>query len=576
MNAVKTETKKIRKTKTVGLIIVCGMALLLTGSAYAWEPGDKSLDAAVNGGDFTGYLANISAWLDQKAPVDMGKASEAAMKALIKDPAFRNALDQRQFIVSHGAAKLDAFAKVQANRAFLAWVMKSTQIMDMYLETVASTAGQIGDGAISIDVLDRWHRLYTEDPDSREGIYLKLAMATAIAPPGGRCTYRDEIIDWMKRYKHFKTAHQNKELLPSFDHLLVCDYIKVVNSTAADRDLAWGRQMIKAWRPDLLRKEQIHQIVSEVWRRFSPFPFDNGYTTVLEGGGKCGPRGAFGAFICQAFGIPAITVGQPAHYCFAARADFPGEEPQPGSVWKVYQGRGWQVSDCGGCYGPQFLAEMTKRYRTEELSTIAHLTWLASALSSKQRAGALHELAVKVRKPVNTSDPLGVPAAEVDVVIADKNAAPVPAPVAEDPITVPSGVIHVEAETFAASFAEPMYPAEQKGAVYIYDCYTGGKQVNFPRNMKTTWVDYAIDVPEAGTYGMEVMLAAANRGQVLDVSRGSEKLGTIEIPGTIGLWKKMGPVDISLAKGKQTLRISAPMQRGIALRWFELSPKTKK
>jgi hypothetical protein len=90
--------------------------------------------------------------------------------------------------------------------------------------------------------------------------------------------------------------------------------------------------------------------------------------------------------------------------------------------------------------------------------------------------------------------------------------------------------------------------------------------------MKISWVDYVIDVPQTGTYSMEVMLAAANRNQVLDVSCGTEKLGTINIPGTTGLWKKMAPVDIKLEKGKQTLRISAPMERGIAIRWFELTP----
>jgi hypothetical protein len=548
------------------------MLLSLPVTIYAWEPNAKDLDATINSGDFSGYFANISTWLDQKTPLDPGKITQATMTDLIKDPVFRNALDQRQFMVAHGVANISAFAKVEANRTFLAWVMKSTQLMDLYLEAVVSTAGQIDDGAIGIAALERWHKLYTEDPDSREGIYLKLAMATALWPPGGRCTYRDEVIDWMGRYKHFKAAHQNKELVPSFDHLPVCDYGRVINSTAADTDLAWGRQMVRSWRPDLLEKEQIHKIVSEVWRRASPIPFDNGYITVMEGGGKCGPRGAFGAFICQAFGIPAITVGQPAHFCFAARADYPGEEPQPGSVWKVYQGRGWHVSDCGGnMWGPQFLAEMTKRYRTAELSMIAHLSWLASTLSSKQRADAARDLAVKVRKPVNTSDPLGVPAAEVDVVTAVKSPTTA-AVVQEELFKAAPGVIHVEAETFAGSFAEPAYPAEQNGAVFVHDCYTGGKQVYFQRNMKISWVDYVIDVPQTGTYSMEVMLAAANRNQVLDVSCGTEKLGTINIPGTTGLWKKMAPVDIKLEKGKQTLRISAPMERGIAIRWFELTP----
>lgn len=72
---------------------------------------------------------------------------------------------------------------------------------------------------------------------------------------------------------------------------------------------------------------------------------------------------------------------------------------------------------------------------------------------------------------------------------------------------------------------------------------------------------------------MEIMIAAANRDQVLDVSCGTEKLGTIKIPGTTGLWKKMEPVDIKLKKGLQTVRISAPSQRGVAIRWFELTPK---
>jgi hypothetical protein len=215
-----------------------------------------------------------------------------------------------------------------------------------------------------------------------------------------------------------------------------------------------------------------------------------------------------------------------------------------------------------------------------EFSQVEHLRWLASTLASKERADAVRNLAGKIRKPVNTTDPLGVPAKDIDIIAggpsqatAASSAASTPVPVPEEPFKVVAGVIHVEAETFTKSFAEPAYPAEQEGAVYVHDCFTGGKQVYFQRNMKISWVDYVIDVPETGTYGMEVMLAAANRDQVLDVSCGMEKLGTINIPGTIGLWKKMPPVDIKLTKGRQTLRISAPMQRGVAIRWFELKSK---
>jgi hypothetical protein len=572
------------KKETVRLLIVCIVFLSLPGNLHAWQPNPNDLDAAINTGDFAGYFADISAWLDQKTPADLGKISEATMKDLIKDPVFRNTLDQRQFMEKHGVANISNFAKVEANRTFLTWVLKDTQLMDLYLEAATPSRDkhrELNTYTIGIGSLERWKQLYTEDPDSREGIYLRLAMASALWPPGGTSFGSGLPIEWMSRYKHYKTAHQNKELVPSFDKLLVGDYGRVIGSLAADSELAWGRQMVRAWRPDLIDKEQIPRIVSEVWRRFSPFPFSNGMITVLEGGGKCGPRSVFGTFICQAFGMPAIGVGQPAHACFAAKTAYPETEPQAGSVWKVWQGRGWQVSDCGDAmYGPEWLSEMTKRYRVAEFSMVEHLRWLASTLSSKERADAVRNLAGKIRIPVNTTTPLGVPAKDIDIIAGGTppttegpGAASKPAAVQEEPFKVVAGVIHVEAETFTKSYAEPLYPAEQEGAVYVYDCFTGGKQVNFPRNMKISWIDYSVDVPETGTYGMEVMLAAANRDQVLDVSRGTEKLGTINIPGTIGLWKKMPPVDIKLTKGRQTLRISAPMQRGVAIRWFELKSK---
>jgi hypothetical protein len=244
---------------------------------------------------------------------------------------------------------------------------------------------------------------------------------------------------------------------------------------------------------------------------------------------------------------------------------------------------------------------MTKRYRTAELSAIAHIQWLASVQADKAKAGALRVLALKVRKPVDTSNPYGVPASEVDVVIAGKRTktdpsrkeaaieydkegpaavntaartgAGAPVKANEAPIVVPPGAIHVKAESFVKSFAEPTYPNDPSAHVHVFDCYTGGKQIYFPRSMKSIWAEYSLDIPEAGTYKMEIMVATANRDQVLDVSSGDAKLGTIKIAGTIGLWKKMDPMDIPLKKGAQTLRISGPFQRGVAIRWFQLTPK---
>ncbi|MEI6809339.1 MAG: hypothetical protein WCN95_11515, partial [bacterium] len=463
-------------------------------------------------------------------------------------------------------ANMSAFAQDEANRPFLGWVMQSTQLMDMYLEAATPCRDkhrERNNYSIDIGALKRWKQLYTEDPDSRDGVFLKLGMAAALWSPQGGGQYRSDGTDWLSRYKHFKTARQNRELVPSFEHLIVSDYGMVLNGIGSDADLAWARKMIQTWRPDLLEYEQIPQIVSEVWRRDSPIPVTNGFVTVMEGGGKCGPRGIFGAFVCQAFGIPAIVVGQTDHCCFGARADHPAEEPQEGSVWKIYQGRNWLVSDCGdGMYGPEYLAEMAKRYRTAEFSLVEHLRWLASAMPSRDKAAALRNLAVNIRKPVNTSKPYGVPAAEVDVVTAAAGSVPTRTPVKEEPFNVPAGVIHVEAEAFV----------RKSPVVAVFDCYTGGKQVNFFKSIVTSWVDYAIDVPQTAVYSIEVMLAAANRDQVMEISCGKQKLGMVKIPGTTGLWKKTDPMPIRLDKGVQTLRISTPFQRGVAMRWFELKP----
>ena len=49
----------------------------------------------------------------------------------------------------------------------------------------------------------------------------------------------------------------------------------------------------------------------------------------------------------------------------------------------------------------------------------------------------------------------------------------------------------------------------------------------------------------------------------------------IHLPCTHGLWQVTQPVDISLAKGAQTIWIFAPFQRGVTFKWFELKLKSK-
>ena len=547
-----------------GALLLAPLALL-----HASEPDSKDLDAAIKAGDLSGYLANASAWLNQRVPANV---SDAALKALLKDPVFANALDQRQLIFKTGADKLGAFAKADsANQAFLTWLLNNTQAMDLYLEAIVPVglaAREQNKYTLSVGTLEIWKKILNADPDSREGLYLKLAIAMAIRPPGtgnrgaGMSKTPAGPVD---RYKHFKTAHKNKELFPSFDSLTVWEYQHIVSSCASDSDLAWAREMINTWRPDLRVNELVVNSTSEVWRRNSPHPYTD-FKSVLSGGGKCGPRSSWAVMVCQAFGIPAIGVGQPAHACVAYKAANPSTEPQPGGAWKVGYGRGWQVSKLEGMAGPDFLAGVEERARVVEFSQVEHLRWFASALASPEQAATVMEVAHKIQKSVpavKTDITASAKAAEAEKELQpEAKAAKAPATASGEPIKLSPGGARVEVAAFSS-----------KSGVCVYDCFTGGRQVNFQKNIESSWVDYTLDVPATGMYGLEIRVAAPNLDQVLDISSGTNKLATVKVPNTTGLWGTTPVVDIKLEKGEQTLRVSAPFQRGVAVRYLELKSK---
>ena len=264
--------------KSIIQSLIAGALLCsLSAPLQAWEPTTTALDAAIKTGDFAGYLAAATAWLNQKFPA---KPDQNALAALLKNPVFLSVLDQGQLIAKTGADKLGAFAKAgPANQAFLSWLLKNTQAMELYLEglvPIGLAAREANTYKLDTAALEIWKKILNADPDAKEGIYLKLAIATAIAPPGsvnigagGAKTPADPVV----RYKYYKTAHQNKELFPSFDHLTVWEYSKIVCSGASDSDLTWAREMVNTFQPNLRADEMVVNSTSFVWRRAVPAPF---------------------------------------------------------------------------------------------------------------------------------------------------------------------------------------------------------------------------------------------------------------------------------------------------------------
>ncbi len=586
---------------------ICAPVSLVTGVAApdqarvsAEQPDATELDAAIRSGAFGGYLTSLSDWLNRKAPATL---DETTLRALLKDPAFLNALDQRQLIAKTGADALGAFARADpANQAFLTWLLKNTPAMDLYLEgavPLGLAARQADKYTLDAAALEIWKKILQADPDAKGGLCLKLAIALALRPPGsvnigaGRA---ETPADPVTRYTYYKTAHKKGELFPSFDHLTVWEYSKILCSGASDADLTWAREMVNTFRPDLRADEQVVNSTSLVWRRAAPAVFypNGGYQNfrnVLAGGGKCGPRSSWSVMVCHAFGIPAIGVGQPAHACVAYKAANPLTQPQPGSAWKVGYGAGWQVSTLDASKGetlkgPDFLAGIEKRSDAAKFSQVEHLRWLAGALTAADKAAAVMAVARTIDDSITSAktdltaslkpdeaeaDP-GVKAAAKAGPAGGTAAGAAPAQPATAPVKTTAGVLHIEAASFARTGGKISWGGQIPN-VLVHDSFTGGKQVYFQQQMQEQWADYAIDVPTAGSYRITMQAACINEDQVLEVCSGANVLARVQIPLTYGLWQVTEPVELKLEKGSQTLRVQTPTtehKRGIALKWFEL------
>ena len=94
-------------------------------------------------------------------------------------------------------------------------------------------------------------------PKAREGIFQRLALATSLehAVPikqSNALTATDAptIVDPVKRYLHYEKAYLDGELDPAFKNFSVWEYRMVVGCDAPDHILAWGREMLRNYRPD--------------------------------------------------------------------------------------------------------------------------------------------------------------------------------------------------------------------------------------------------------------------------------------------------------------------------------------
>jgi hypothetical protein len=101
--------------------------------------------------------------------------------------------------------------------------------------------------------------------------------------------------------------------------------------------------------------------------------------------------------------------------------------------------------------------------------------------------------------------------------------------------------------------------------------FTDGMQLHITGGYKA---EYVVDVPEAGKYTLSAPMATLQDGHKLWIAANNpQQPVAFPVPYTVGLWKESQPIELTLAKGKNTLHIALEKEsRGVTVKEFLLKP----
>ncbi len=510
-------------------------------------------------------------------------------KAKLDEPKFRKAVEEAQAALAK--AQADEVAAVQSMLADLAPVLSggkldgklakavilthatpqglaefaqqgATQaaLVDQLLADDKMMLEMLANGGAAFGKYGQAMEIYTAiqkaSPNARSGNLQRLAMGTSLehAKPIGQTNPADkpgaEFIDPVKRYQHYEKAFLAGELDSAFKNLTAWEYRHVVNSEAPDEILAWGREMLRTYRPDHISAPDygwryVSSVKTEVpygsQNVKNDLPSLHQYQNIIMNGGVCGRRAFFGRFILRSFGIPTWGVTQKAH---AALSHWTPKG------WVVNLGAGfgssWWDKDEVSLSGTQFLMETQARaHGPEEYLKIQRAQWVGRVLGEpayndrKKVAGGFwssiaHLQERMLASKADTLGPLGQELAEANE--AEQKVKSDAVSASDQQATTKDGVINIPAVAHT----------KVSGKSAAMKSYAGGMQLHCLGGFKA---QYPVEAPKAGKYLLTARVATVQTGQKFLVSTGAGKPVEIAVPYTCGMWQHTPPVEITLTEG---------------------------
>lgn len=297
-------------------------------------------------------------------------------------------------------------------------------------------------------------------------------------------------IDPVKRYLHFEKALLSGELDPAFDQLATWELRMVVDGDEPDETLAWGRKMLRNYRPDHIFNSNygwryVSIVGSDVKYGSGDVKFDRPelqkYQNILMNGGVCGRRAFFGRFILRSFGIP--TTARPSR----GHAALVHWTPKG---WVVNLGGAWGCGWTKTRYNKDvdFLATTQARSRPEAFLKVKRAQWAGDVLGEKRtyeengkEQAFWNSVALRTQRAI-IEDSQSVTLAPLGEDLGEANESTVAQKVIASPVTAKDKKVHYSGvgviSVPAAAFVKPRGNTRD---VVAMKSFSGGLQVFLPR-----------------------------------------------------------------------------------------------
>lgn len=451
-------------------------------------------------------------------------------------------------------------------------------LMKQMLEAGGAKFGNYG------RAMDIYTAIRQASAKSGEGVLQRLALATSVehAKPIAQNNAKETIkaspyVVPVKRYLHYEKAYLDGELDPAFKTFSTWEMRMVVDCDAPDEILAWGREMLRNYRPDHIYNPDYGWRYSAAVKTEVPYGSQNvqydlpslhQHQNIIRNGGVCGRRAFFGRFMLKSFGIPTWGVTQKAH---AALSHWTPKG------WVVNLGAGyehsWWDKDEAPRSGSDFLLETQARAHGAEYLKVLRARWISQVLGEeafndrKGVAGGFWSGIARYRTVAMASTavglgPLGQELGEANEPKEKQKVAAVT--LAEDDLKVVVG----KDGTITIPAVSAGKPSRNSAAM---KSFAGGMQLHCTGGYQA---EHVFEAPAAGKYLVSAQVVTVQEGHKAMLAVNDPKSPVeLAIPYTLGKWQPTKPLEVTLNKGSNTLYfVLQDGSRGVTLKDFTLVP----